>query len=100
MSLDSCQTVRECIAWLDQKVPGYWDFATKKPMSPEQVQHITNELKKSWNWFDKMVRKAYHLYQQHPHRENNASYIALLNTSFKPVVVIPMKDKIIDGHRW
>ncbi len=96
MTLFRCQTVRECIAWMDSRIPGYWDFATKKPMSPEQIQSIVAELKKSWFLFDQMIRKAYHLYRQNPQQENNASYITLLNQSFSPVVINPQEDKLID----
>ena len=99
MTLARCQTVRECIAWMDSKIPGYWDFATKKPMSPAQIQHLTNELKRVWFLFDRMVRKAYTLYRQNPHQENNATYIALLNQSFQPVIVEPAHEKLIDRHR-
>ncbi len=97
MNVEDCLTVRECIWWMDLHVPGYWDLATRKPMSGGNAEQLSNSLKVEWNKFEQMVRRAYCLYKRFPDRHDNGCYIQLINHSFQPILTDSLHHKLVES---
>ena len=97
MKVDDCLTVRECIWWMDVHVPGYWDLATRKPMTANTAEQLSVCLKSEWAKFEQMVRRAYFLYKHFPQQHDNGCYIQLINHSFKPIFTETLHHKLVES---
>ena len=84
MTLKNCTTVRYCICWLDQFVPTYWDFATKKPMTRQRILFLSRKLKQHWKQFEQMLIQIHKLKEGETWSAEDACYWSLVETSFKP----------------
>jgi hypothetical protein len=99
MKLNNCTTVRECLHWLDIKVPGFWDFATKKPLSSVEVQSISTQLERHWIEFSQMFRHIQRMKKSDSWSSDDACYDALLNNAFTPVILNSDLVKFTNPHQ-
>lgn len=94
-----CQNVRECLCWLDDRIPGFWNFATKKPLSPEEYRRVTETINRKWLLFTKMYLRINQL-KETPHwSTEDTCYNSLLKGAFEPTTTQRDLSKIITGRR-
>ena len=86
MKLSQCPTVRESLYWMEQIVPGFWDFATKKPLPRKSVRDISKRLDHRWQAFTLMYRHINRLKKQSTWSVEDACYSTLLDNAFSPVI--------------
>ena len=86
MKLGQCTTVRDSLYWMDKMVPGFWDFATKKPLPRKSVRRIAKRLDHQWDAFTQLYRHINRLKKQHTWSVEDACYVSLLDNAFSPVI--------------
>ena len=86
MNLSQCNTVRDSLYWMDKIVPGFWDFATKKPLPRKSVRKIAKELDEEWSAFIHMYRHISKLSKQPKWSVEDQCYESLLNNAFSPII--------------
>ena len=86
MKLSQCMTVRDSLYWMDKIVPGFWDFATKKPLPRKTVRMIAKRLEYQWGSFTKMYRHIHRLKTQPTWSVEDICYSSLLDNAFSPVI--------------
>ena len=87
MKLSQCSTVRGSLHWMDKIVPGFWDFATQKPLPRESIQKIATNLDRDWSAFIQMYRHINKLKKQPKWSIEDECYETLLNNAFSPTIV-------------
>lgn len=86
MKLSLCTTVRDSLYWMDKIVPGFWDFATKKPLPRKSIRKISKNLDEQWRAFIQMYRHINKLKKQSTWSIEDSSYESLLDNAFSPVI--------------
>ena len=86
MTLRLCTTVRDSLYWMDQIVPGFWDFATKKPLPRKSIRRIAKKLDEEWNAFIQMYRHINNLKKQSLWSMEDSNYVSLLENAFSPII--------------
>ena len=86
MKLSLCTTVRDSLYWMDKIVPGFWDFATKKPLPRKSIRKISKNLDEQWRAFIQMYRHLNKLKKQSTWSIEDSSYESLLDNAFSPVI--------------
>ncbi len=95
MRLKSCKNARQCIYWMDCKLPGFWDFATKKPLTQHQIDELVRGLNKNWDAFSDMYEQLDTLEKSTHWSEEDSHYLSLLNHAFSPIKVSNRLRKLI-----
>jgi len=86
MKLSQCQTVRDSLYWMDKIVPGFWVFATKKPLPRRALRSITKRLDLRWDAFVLLYRHINRLKKNPTWSVEDACYAALLDNAFSPTI--------------
>ena len=86
MKLSQCMNVRDSLYWMDNIVPGFWDFATKKPLERKVVREISKQLDQRWSAFTLLYQHINRLKKQPEWSIEDACYASLLDNAFSPVI--------------
>ena len=86
MKLIQCTTVRDSLYWMDQIVPGFWDFATKKPLPRKSLCGITKRLDQHWGAFVELYVHINWLKTQPSWGDEDECYKSLLDNAFSPII--------------
>ena len=86
MKLSQCSTVRDSLHWMDKIVPGFWDFATKRPLPRKSVREITSKLDLQWSGFIQMYQHINRLKKHSTWSVEDGCYSSLLDNAFSPII--------------
>ena len=86
MKLNDCTTVRDSLIWMDRIVPGFWNFATKKPLPRKAVRIITRRIDMKWQSFRQLYRHINQLKKRETWSVEDACYATLLENAFSPSI--------------
>lgn len=86
MKLNDCTTVRDSLFWMDTIVPGFWNFATKKPLPRKAIRTITRRIDMKWQSFRQLYRHINQLKKRPTWSVEDACYATLLDHAFSPSI--------------
>ena len=85
MKLSQCTTVRDSLYWMDKMVPGFWNFATKKPLPRKSIRNIAKKLDEECSIYT--VVSSYQQAQETTQWSvEDQCYESLLNNAFSPII--------------
>ena len=99
MKLSQCTTVRDSLYWMDQIVPGFWDFATKKPLPRKSLREITSKLEHQWSAFLQMYRHIHRLKKNSTRSGEDNCYASLLDNAFSPIIAREDLSKLVANSK-
>ena len=99
MKLSQCTTVRDSLYWMEQTVPGFWDFATKKPLPRKSIRGISKRLDHHWQTFTLMYRHINRLKKRTTWSVEDACYSTLLDNAFSPVITQEDLSKLVENTK-
>mgnify|MGYP001415418880 CR=1 FL=1 len=99
MKLSQCTTVRDSLYWMDQIVPGFWDFATKRPLPRKSVREIANKLDHQWSAFIQMYRHIHRLKTHSTWSVEDGCYSSLLDNAFSPIIAHEDLSKLVSNTK-